>query len=346
LIGTVEAAENLALEPLDGDSWRTFVESSEGSCPFHHPAWAALMTESHGYQGFAVTVVEGGEIVAGLPVLAVSRGRWLALPFADYCPPLARDEASFATLVSGLNDLRKENGVGEVEVRAELRGADVHPVRFSLRHALALQPDPEALRSTFNQSRVRRGIGQAERAGVVVRRGESSADLADVFYRLHLKTRRRLGKPVQKREFFELLWKRILEPGLGFVLIAYAGSTPAAGAVYLSSYGATTYLYGASDPDQTKVRPNHMVMWKAIEWSCRLGDRTFDFGRTDPDNQGLRDFKNGWGTVEEPLVYTALADHPPSPSSGRLRTVAEGVIRRAPPPASRLLGELLHRYTA
>jgi CelD/BcsL family acetyltransferase involved in cellulose biosynthesis len=346
LIGTVEAAANVALEPLDGDPWRTFVESSEDSGAFHHPAWAALMAECYGYPGFAVTVVDGGEIVAGLPVMAVSRGRWLALPFADYCPPLARDEASLATLVSGLNALRRENGIGELEVRAELRGAAVHPVRVSLRHTLALLRDPEAVRRTFNQSRVRRGIGQAERAGVAVRRGESSADLTDVFYRLHLKTRRRLGKPVQRRKFFELLWRRVLEPGLGFVLIAYAGSTPAAGAVYLSSYGATTYLYGASDPDQTKVRPNHIVMWKAIEWSSRNGCHTFDFGRTDPDNQGLRDFKNGWGTVEEPLVYTALADRPPPPSSGRLRTAAESVIRHAPPPASRLLGEYLHRYTA
>jgi CelD/BcsL family acetyltransferase involved in cellulose biosynthesis len=345
LIGTVEAAENLALQPLDGDRWGAFVESAEGSGPFHHPAWAALMAECYGYRGFAVTVVEGGEIVAGIPVMAVSRGRWIALPFADYCPPLAQDETSLTRLVAGLNAVRKRNGVA-LEVRAELQGADVYPARFSLRHTLALRPDPEALRSTFNQSRVRRGIGQAERAGVVVRRGESSGDLADVFYRLHLKTRRRLGKPVQKREFFELLWKRVLEPGLGFVLIAYAGSTPAAGAVYLSSHGATTYLYGASDPDQTKVRPNHIVMWKAIEWSCRQGCHIFDFGRTDPDNQGLRDFKNGWGTVEEPLVYTAIADRPPPHSSGRLRTAAEGVIRRVPPPASRLLGELLHRYTA
>ena len=37
---------------------------------------------------------------------------------------------------------------------------------------------------------------------------------------------------------------------------------------------------------------------------------TFDFGRTDPDDTGLREFKSRWGTEEGVLTYSVLSDTP------------------------------------
>jgi hypothetical protein len=65
--------------------------------------------------------------------------------------------------------------------------------------------------------------------------------------------------PVQPRRFFELLWRLVLEPGLGFLLLAHAGARPVAGAVFLRGSRCLTYKYGASDASAWPLRPNHAV---------------------------------------------------------------------------------------
>ena len=63
------------------------------------------------------------------------------------------------------------------------------------------------------------------------------------------------------------------------------------------------YKYGASQPDYLAGRPNNLVMWEAIRWYGRNGFSQFDMGRSEPDNAGLNQFKNGWGTEVETLPY-------------------------------------------
>jgi hypothetical protein len=87
-------------------------------------------------------------------------------------------------------------------------------------------------------------------------------------------------------------------------------------------------------------------LWTAIKWGCENGYHTFDFGRTDLSDEGLRAFKNGWGTREEPLVYSVITDRPPQPSSGRLKRSMAAVIQRSPTWVCRLIGELFYQYAA
>jgi CelD/BcsL family acetyltransferase involved in cellulose biosynthesis len=167
-----------------------------------------------------------------------------------------------------------------------------------------------------------------------------------VFYGLHVATRKRLGVPVQPRRFFELLWDGMLARQLGFVLVARKGRSPIASAVFLASNGRVTYKFSASDSRYARLGGTHAVLWEAIRSSCRNGDRVFDFGRTDEGNRGLRDFKLGWGAREEPLAYTTLAPHTPSPSSRRAHAALGRVIRRSPPWVARATGAIAYRYTA
>jgi lipid II:glycine glycyltransferase (peptidoglycan interpeptide bridge formation enzyme) len=217
----------------------------------------------------------------------------------------------------------------------------------AVRHVLPLQEDSAAVLKTFHHSQVRRGIKKAERSGVVVRRGTTMDDLTEVFYRLHLGTRRRLGVPIQPRRFFRGLWERVIEPGLGFVLVAEAGGTPVAAAVFLAHGETVIYKYGASDAASWGLRPNHAIFWDAIQWSCAAGHRWFDWGRTDLSDASLRAFKANWGTDELPLTYVTLADEPPPPAgSGRAARALEPVIRRGPEWVCRGLGEMLYKYAA
>jgi CelD/BcsL family acetyltransferase involved in cellulose biosynthesis len=328
-------ASALTVAEAGGDRWLEYVESRPDALPFHHPAWMAVLAETYGYRPFVLRLADGG----GLPMMEVRGRRWVSLPFTDYCPPLGLSDVPVATL---LDETRRRAGVSRVELHAEADGAFERA--DAVRHVLALQSDPAAVLRTFHRSQVQRNIKRAARSGVVVRRGRSSADLTDVFYRLHLGTRRRLGVPVQPRRFFARLWERMIEPGLGSVLIAEADGAAVAAAVMLEYGDTVVYKFGASDASAWSLRPNHAIFWEAIRAGCEAGRRWFDFGRSDLDDAGLRQFKGWWGSEEIPLVYATVADRPP-PARRSGKALAP-VIRHSPRWVGRALGELLYKHAA
>jgi CelD/BcsL family acetyltransferase involved in cellulose biosynthesis len=333
---------------LDDPRWLELVRAAPQSLPFHQPAWARLLAECYGYRPFVVALENGAGLAAGIPVLEVPTlvggKRWVALPFTDHCAPLAEHDVN-GSLVRALDNARRAAAVSKLEVRAPLDGTDVFGDVAGVLHVLDVDPDPDAAFDNF-KAPVRRHVRKAERSGVTVRRGTTAADLTEVFYRLHVQTRRRQGVPVQPRRFFRLLWERVLEPGGGFVLVASAGGEDVAAAVFLAGNGTVIYKYGASDERAWPLRPNHVLFSHAIRWASENGYRAFDFGRTELAQDGLRAFKAGWGARELPLQYAVLADEDPGRSSGRLDAVVQRVIRSSPQWVCRGVGELLYRYAA
>ena len=330
--------------------WLDFVEAAPNASFFHHPAWCSLVADCYRFRPFALAVAdESGTITAGLPVnetqSPLGGPRWVSLPFTDHCPPLASSEEALTQLTLELDRLRDRNGISRIEVRGRLEGPNAHLRSGAVTHTLGLTGDPTNVFRKFKPS-TRRNVLQAQRRGLAIRRQEARKDLTEAFYRLHLKTRRRLGVPVQPRRLFELIWDRVIERGHGFLVLAYAEGVPVAGALFLAWNGTITYKYGASDADFLGLRPNNLIFWHAIEWACENGYKSFDFGRTELDNKGLRSFKDGWGAHEERLVYATLADAPGADSLAPLSAAARPIIRRSPLWVCRLLGELLYRYAA
>jgi len=331
--------------------WLQFVSACPQAMPFHHPSWAALLSECYGYPAFVMVLPEAsGGVAAGVAVLEIRRAfggrRWVALPFTDRYEPLLGPDITPSELVTAVERQRRSERIASVEVRGALSGADASTRVRGLQHTLSLVPDLAAIEQGFTESQVRRNIVKARREGVVVRRAESREGLVRDFYELHLRTRARQGVPVQPRRFFRLLWDRMLEPGLGFCLLAYHGQLPIAGAVFLAWNRSVTYKFGASDRSHLGLRPNHLVFWEAISWAAQNGYQAFDFGRTDLDNQGLRRFKSSWGAVEKPLVYARLGSVGNGALTERLSGALAFCIRRSPPGVCRLVGEALYKYAA
>ena len=339
------AGDSLIVIDIDHAGWRRFVEGRPERLPFHHPAWAKVLAECYGFPAFVLADRdEAGSVVAGLPVLEVrsirGKRRWVSLPFTDICPPLGEStDGNEELAASSVRD-----GAPPLEVRAALE----HGARqeSGVIHRLALDPDAEVLYPRFHKSQVQRNITRAGKEGVEIHRGLEKRDLTETFYRLHLATRRRQGVPVQPKRFFDLLWTRILEPGLGFVSLAYAGQQAVAAAVFLHWNETVVYKYGASDAGALKLRPNHLLFWDVIQWACRNGYRTLDFGRTDAENEGLRRFKSGWGAVESPLVYTTFGGSPNERGGGKATEALSTIIRSSPDWVCRAAGELLYKYAA
>jgi CelD/BcsL family acetyltransferase involved in cellulose biosynthesis len=335
---------------LTDPRWVDFVAGQPAATPFHHPDWAALVARCYGFRAFAVAISDAaGQVRAGLPVIEVRHLRrepkWVSLPFTDHCPPLFSAPQDEARLSSAVLQASEAAGVRRVQVRAPFAGAACTCGAF--RHGIAIDDDPARVYEAF-PSKTRTHIRQAERRGVTVRRAKEPEDLVGIFYRLHLRNRRRLGVPVQPRRFFGMLWENLISSGLGLVLIAEAGGQPVAAAVMLAWNGTMIGKFIASDEEAWSLRPNNLLVWHAVQAASELGCRWFDFGRTDAANSGLRAYKQSWGAVEEPLVYGTLgaSPEPASQENGMASRLLACAIRHGPLLVCRASGETLYRYAA
>jgi CelD/BcsL family acetyltransferase involved in cellulose biosynthesis len=345
-----DALRQVTLSDASDPMWLAYVQGHPDATAFHHPRWLELLASTYGYRPLIVTIRDTrNSIVAGLPLLDVrswlTGRRLISLPFTDYCPPLGRDASDLTELASALSAWRRSTG----QPRLEIRGAmpQMHGLRSvpaAVRHLLTLEPDVQRVASRFRK-RTTGAVHKAQRAGVEVTLSRSQ-DGMSAFYRLHWLTHRRLGVPVQPQRFFEQLWRSVIEPELGFVLLAHRAGQPIAGAVYLSWNRNLIEKYAASDHRHVQVRPNNLICATAIEWGCRNGYRTLDFGRTDFEHEGLRRFKSSWGAVELPLEYSYLGAEPRRQQGGYVRGALSKVIQVSPPIVCRALGEALYGHFA
>jgi len=341
----VRATEPALVDAADA-AWREFLLSHPDALPYHHPAWLDTLADVYGYEPLAAVVRSPeGEVLGGTPLVQLGgrlrSRRWVSLPFTDFCPPLAALGVPDRTLAAGIDELRRAHEISSFEIRAPLDGCGAAELR-GVRHQLALG-DPDTLFAEF-RSQVRRNIRKAQAAGLEVRRGESQEELVRTYFDLHADTRRRLGVPPQPRRFFEALWRHVVEPGLGFLLLARHEGTAVAGAVFLEWNGRIVYKYGASDRRHWPLRPNNLLFWECICTGSESGAKTLDFGRSDLEDEGLRAFKRSWGAHEEELAYTTLGEA--RSGSGAAAQLLRPVFRATPAWFGRMVGAAFYRLAA
>jgi CelD/BcsL family acetyltransferase involved in cellulose biosynthesis len=331
------------LDPRTDDRWEEFVGRASGATMFHHPAWLGLLATSYRYDFAASCLVDdGGRVVAGLPWARVESRltgrRLVALPFSDACAPLtggAPDEE----LAHGVEEHRRATGLGlELRWRMEGLGETVHSY---WRHTLQLEPDADAVARRAS-SGIRRGVAKARGEGLMFERRTDAAAL-HAFYGLHLRTRRHQGVPTQPKRFIAGLGG-VFERGHGFVALVNDHGRPIAAAVFLRLREHLIYKYGASDRSALARRPNNLLFAEVIRWACESGLRELDFGRTDLEHEGLRQFKRGWGADELPLHHTYAGMEVPSRGGSRSQRLLAPVIRHSPPDVGRLLGAAYRHF--
>lgn len=337
---------------VDDPRWLQLVSDYEDACIFHHPVWNRFVADCYGYHSQVLVILsDNGRPTAGLPVMETGNrlyGRQVvSLPFSDFCQPLARDDEAFRELTRELINWQQQRKDAEFLIHWDLDGLPgVYQGEAVLRHTTRLKPQPDDVFRSFKKTQVQQRIHKSEKEGVIVRRGESWSDLR-LFYDLHLLSRQRFGTPIQPVRFFKLLWDRLLSKGFGFVLLAYRDSSLLAGAVFLHWNRVLTYKFSAYNPLYLNLRPNNMMLWHAIRWGCENGYKLFDWGRTDIEDDGLRDFKRGWASEEKLMHYSILAGKPPKPSKiKRVRPLLTKFIQHSPPWVCRLIGELFYKYAA
>ena len=294
------------IDPLANDEWDMKITARPDHSVFHRSAWARVLAETYGHRPFYCRVMVSGVEVALIPLMEVSSVftgvRAVSLPFADFCGPLWTKPDHEESTYRELYLLAGKRGWKHVE----LRGGSIsvyHARSFQTyeAHELDLSVGIGGLERLLRPA-TRRAIHKAGRSGLIVSTKNSEEALLQ-FYHLHARTRRRHGLPPQPLAFFWSVYRNLIENGLGFIVLAYFGKTAVAGAVFLMSGPNAIYKFGASEINHWGLRPNHLVMWTAMQCLVENGSCSLHLGRTSTDNLGLGRFKNSWTCMKSSLSY-------------------------------------------
>jgi len=249
--------------------------------------------------------VEDGKIAVAMPMMEIRNfgtgTRGVSLPFSDYCDPLLSGNVRFQDVLGNAIDYGKKKGLTSLEIRTRKEvPEEVSPYLYYLHHELDITEGEEKLFSRFRGSN-QRNIKNATRKGVEVK-FQTSLEAVEKYYALHCGTRKMHGLPPQPFSFFRNIQKHILSKGNGFVALANYRGESIAGGIYVHSGEKALFKFGASEARYQELRANNLLMWEAIRWYSRNGFRNFSFGRTDPENEGLRNYKRGWGSNENKIA--------------------------------------------
>jgi hypothetical protein len=336
------------INPTEIESWDDQVKGLPGSSFFHGRAWAKVLADSYGYRPVYFTEREGS-LAAVIPMMEVSSfltgKRAVSLPFTDYCEPLVPHTEVSKVLFEAIIQEGRNRQWKYIELRggADFLG-DGPASAWFYRHTLDLTPGDAKLFKSLRDS-TRRNIKKAEKEGVEVRFGNSPEALRE-FYRLNCLTRREHGLPPQPWRFFANLHEQILSKEMGSMALAYFRGNAIAANVYLHSNGQAIYKYGASDKMHQNLRAANLVMWEAIKRYAGEGVKSLCFGRTEPGNEGLRQFKSGWGTDEQVINYYRydLAANAFVPGKEIVSNRANQVFSNLPIAALKIIGGMLYRH--
>jgi len=271
--------------------------------------------------------------------------RGVSLPFTDYCPPILTNGYALEGLFPQLLRLGEQSGWKHIELRGvSLTGNNVTPSATYLDHTLSLSEDKNEIKSGFRSS-TKRNIKRSAKEGVEVARDDSMSGLKE-FYRLNSLTRRDHGLPPQPFIFFRNLHTHIIKRGFGTIFMGKYDGQIIAAIVCLHFGQKAIYKYGASDRRFQATRANNLVMWEAIKHYGSSAYKTFCFGRTEPENKGLVQFKAGWGTQESTINYLKydLRERGFVEGTPKTRGFHNTIFSRMPIPALNLLGKILYRH--
>jgi Acetyltransferase (GNAT) domain len=332
------------------EDWASFARA-RGSF-YHLPDWAACLRRTYRLPLECYTARVKGEVTGLLAVMEVppllGPRRLVSLPFSYAAGPLALDVATADALAAAVRERALDRGLRRVELKS--RGEFPPAPGFQRTshystYEISTEGGEAAVWSQLHQGSTQRSIRKGQKAGIDVRRGESRADWL-IMAELEERTAHTHGVPAPPRRFFLEGARSLQEKGLADLYLAFtAAGAPAAAITIWKGTRAWIYGFGASNPLHLEHRPNHVLLWAAIQDAIAAGC-AFDLGRVAPEQTGLLEFKRRWGGQAIPLAY----DYWPEPAGLNVAARDRGALSRMAAVWSRLpsgvarLGAGLYRY--
>lgn len=297
-------------QPDPSADWNTFAVAHGGF--YHRAEWLESIVRCFSFHGIFFEAREGDELVGIMPVAEVpsllGSRRLVSLPFSYAVGPIATSHDAVSALVDGVRRFAVAKGVARVEVKRWPGSQGETPEDGFTRVAhydtyrVPTGGGADAVFGRLHPSHVQRGIKKARKGPLHAVEGRSFEDWSTMAM-LQSRTSHRLGTPAPPANFFTDACRTLQERGLADLLLARQPSGEAvAGLTLWKGPREWIYSFGASLPEHLELRPNHLLLWTALERATAAGV-DFDLGRAAPEQRGLAEFKRRWAGEPVSLAY-------------------------------------------
>ncbi|MCH7604803.1 GNAT family N-acetyltransferase [Patescibacteria group bacterium] len=285
--------------------WNNIV-TSHCKATYYLSEWGKLLQTVFGYPLVYLEYKQGV-----FPLVHVKSflfgNRLISLPFADYGGPCAADENSLEELIGKAEEAASNLNVDFVELRMPEKNSwnALEKHGFVKRNeyvtfVIDLDQDTEKLWQNIG-GKNRNMVRNAQKSNVKIVHAKEGSDVK-IFYRLYLKTMKRLGSPPQPLLFFETMWN-LFYPGHLLISMAKVNNTYVASDLFFLYKDRIHYAYGCSvSKDITATGLHNLLLWDIIEWGNKHGFQYLDLGRTR-EGQGTMLFKKRWGGEQIAMPY-------------------------------------------
>ncbi|MBN1308720.1 MAG: GNAT family N-acetyltransferase [Chitinispirillaceae bacterium] len=278
--------------------------------------------------------------------------RLISIPFATISDPLVTDPDGIDFFLPALKETMAATRSAYAEIRTAFNKESIaRNTAFKCSsvykyHFLTLERPIDDIYKALHRTCVRQNISRAVKSGLEIRRAGNIDDVR-IFYRLYYGTRKDLLLPSMPLSFFESIWSLLSPIGAVSFLIAELYGKPVASVMLFKFNRRVSGEAMGWDTSYINIRPVAFLYWEAIKMAHSEGYDVFDFGRTDPSNVSLMEFKNRWGTEVSDLtsyIFPAAAVHNRLRKSGAAFSLLRKFIFRSPDSLYRLISALCYRH--
>ncbi len=286
--------------------WDEYVAAHPAATSYHRFGWKRVIERSFGHKtDYLVAIDNDGKLRGVLPITRFSSllfGKFfVSLPFFNYGGLLTDSSEAEELLLQEAGQRLDRAGAAYLELRHRgvcMTGLPVKTHKVTM--ILDLEHDVDAQWSRFNP-KLRNQIRKAQKSDLSVKIG--SVELLDGFYTVFCRNMRDLGTPVYGKKFFEEILDAFTDSVR--IITVFHGATPIASGM-LSWFRDTVEIpWASSIRDYKEFCPNNLLYWEALRFAIMNGFRTFDFGRSTPD-EGTFKFKQQWGAQPVQLYWHYL----------------------------------------
>jgi hypothetical protein len=294
------------------NEWNEVVQGSNASEIYHLFEWSELLERTYGIRVFRLVAEVDGKISGILPFVQYSNpffGRKLvSLPFADeggVCTK-SEDDSVAKGLVHEFMRLAKRLNVDFAEVRS-LKQNEAPLIQegfvegFEAYSYLLNTSLPYDTISRNYGKKIRHNIKKMKAQGLEIIEAQSRSDV-NIYYRIYLERMKDFGTPPAPLSFWKNMWDIFHPKGMMKLIFTFIDNRPAAGFVALLFKKKLYFALNVSLRRFWKYYGlNEMLFDWYIQYACKNGYDSVDFGRTRRGT-GVQKFKEkGWGVERIPL---------------------------------------------
>ena len=308
MVSTTVVDLDVASEP----AWADFVAGHPEGLLYYGLRYRDFLVDVTGATPRYRVAMRGGAIVGVMPTMERDGplGRVLnALPFfGSYGAPLGVDEEAVAALLADWTRRAEAPGVAAATMIANPIAAHALPaIPFDAEDERTGQFTPlpaaeraeDALLDAIDAT-ARRNIAHARKAGVSVREDPDAFAFLEATHRANMAEIGGLAKPPS---YFAATPRRFRHGEDWRLYVASLDGVPVAAVLLFYANGVVEYFTPAITPEGRRSQATALILFEAMVAAARRGFRSWNWGGTWPDQDGVFRFKRKWGAEPRPYRY-------------------------------------------